>query len=357
MNLLFFMADGSDAVGYHRLLNPSRCYLGDHQIARRTKTLTAEDLDWADVLIISRLLDGKANEILFACRKYGVKIIVDVDDYWHLPVNHVLHGFYVKAGYAKKQEAYLGIADQVWVTNERLKKEVMPFNGKVRVIPNALPFGEDQFTDERTESERVRFFYAGGPTHRHDIALLSDVNRTMRKDVDFRREGQFVLAGFTTDHTDQYATGIWEQMERDYSGYAANKPTYKRLYGKTALDYMELYREADVGLIPLKQNRFTVCKSNLKLLECAAKKIPVIVSDIENYHQNEPPVKFCKSEVDFVNEIRKFLKSFELRHTYGEWLYEWAQENHNLHKINELREQAIDELYEKPKAKSLIIQP
>jgi hypothetical protein len=180
----------------------------------------------------------------------------------------------------------------------------------------------------------------------------------MRKDADFRANGQFVLAGGNSDNSDPYVTGIWDAMEREYSGYAVNKPTYKRLYGKGIMDYMDLYREADVGLIPLEDNRFTRCKSNLKLLECAAKKIPVIVSDVANYRQNNPPVKFCKTDMDFVTEIRKMLMSFELRHTYGEWLYEWAKENHNLHEINKLREAALDELSGKTQApKSLIIAP
>lgn len=349
MNILFFMSDDSCGVAYHRLHLPSR-YIKAHEVRRRVTRIYEEDLKWADVLIISRVMDGIADEVKEKCIKYKVKLVVDVDDLWILPTNHILHTYYQKTGYGKKQEDYLRAADQVWTTNIRLAEEIKPFNKNVKIIPNALPFGEDQFTDERTPSDRVRFFYAGGHTHKHDISLLSDVCREMRKDEVFKEKGQFVLAGGFDGIKDVYVHGIWEKMERDYSGHAIGKPTYKRLYGKGCGNYMELYREADVGLVPLEDNRFTRCKSNLKLLECAAKKIPVICSNVATYTDNDPPVMFTpgidnrEGGSDWYFWIKTMIQDGFGKSTMGNRLYEWAQEHHNLHNTNKLREAAVNEL-------------
>lgn len=342
MNVLFFLSDDNDGVAFHRLSLPSE-YIQGVEVRKRVANIYDNDLEWADVLIISRQIDGRPEHIRSSCDKFNVKLIVDVDDLWILPTNHILHSYYQRIGYGAKQEAYLRIADQVWTTNIRLAEEIKSFNKNVHIIPNALPFGEGQFTDEKIESDRVRFFYAGGHTHRHDIALLSDVNRELRKDQGFKEQGQFVLAGGFEGVKDVYVHGVWDSMEKDFSGHAVGKHTYKRLYSKNTDNYMELYREADVGLIPLEDNRFTRCKSNLKLLECACKGIPVIVSDVATYHDNEPPVIFCKGN-DFVIAVKKMVNNPKIRWLLGHGLALWAKEHHNLHEVNKLREEALKQL-------------
>ena len=340
MNVLFFLSAGEDGVAYHRLYLPSG-YLQNHEVRRRTKDLFPADLEWADVVVVSRVMDGDPDKIRAICDSYNVKIVIDVDDLWILPQNHILHGYYQKTQYGKKQENYLRIADQVWTTNIRLADEIKPFNKNVHIIPNALPYGEGQFTDEKIESDRVRFFYAGGHTHKRDINLLKDVNRELRKDEVFKEIGQFVLAGGFEQKADVYVDKIWADMEQVYSGHAVKSPTYKRIYGKGVDNYMELYREADVGLIPLEDNRFTRCKSNLKILECAAKKIPAIVSDVETYKDNNPPVLYSNFIFPFKNRIKTILLYGHEIERLGQDLHDWAMEHHYLPTVNKLREEAL----------------
>jgi glycosyltransferase involved in cell wall biosynthesis len=341
MNVLFFLSADEDGVAYHRLFLPSQ-YLENFEVRRRVKNIFPADMEWADVVVVSRLMDGPAEQIRGICDKYNVKLVVDVDDLWILPQNHILHQYYQKTQYGKKQEDYLKIADQVWTTNIRLADEIRPFNKNVIVIPNALPYGKEQFTDERTESDRVRFFYAGGHTHKHDINLLKDVNRELRNDPIFKEKGQFVLGGGYENPTDIYVDKIWADMEQVYSGHAVKSPTYKRLYGKGVHNYMELYREADVGLIPLEDNRFTRCKSNLKILECAAKKIPCIVSHMPTYWDNNPPtISAGIKQRSFGDAIKALINDPAIVEIYGQYLYKWAMEHHYLPTVNKIREEAL----------------
>lgn len=343
MNVLFFQSAQNDGVGYHRLELPY-AYLDMPNKRHRLGQLHQPDLEWADVLVISRVIDGNAWDTHQLCKQFGVKLVVDVDDLWILPRNHILHGYYQKTKYGEKQEQFLCIADQVWTTNTRLADEIKPFNTNVHIIPNALPYGDGQFNDSKNKSDRIRFFYAGGHTHKHDIALLSEVNRSMRKDKLFKEKGQFVLAGGFENKQDVYVDKIWEDMEKIYSGHAVKSATYKRLYGRDSYSYMDLYKDADVGLIPLEDNRFTMCKSNLKILECAAKKIPAIVSDVATYTDNFPPVLFASCENHFKIEIESFIEMPDTVNMFGQYLFDWAMEHHYLPTVNKLREKVLNSI-------------
>lgn len=336
-NILVFYSDINDAIAYHRLVLPGY-YMKN--VKFRTAKLYPQDMEWADVLIISRVMDGEPDNIRKICNDHNVRLIIDVDDYWRLPGNHVLSQYYQKTKYGDKQEAYLRVADQVWTTNETLASEIRPFNSSVHIFPNAIPFGEFQFTEEREPSDRVRYFYAGGHTHRHDIALLSNVCRMIRKNELFKQRGQFVLAGGHAQREDIYVDTIWADMERNYSGHAPEKATFKRLYSLPVDQYMDLYKHADVGLVALEDNRFTRCKSNLKILECASKRIPVIISDIPTYRVGQPPVLFARNDKDFIDGIGFYLDA-TVREQAGEALYQWAFKHHNLKDIAAKRMDAV----------------
>jgi hypothetical protein len=84
-------------------------------------------------------------------------------------------------------------------------------------------------------------------------------------------------------------------------------------------------------------------KSNLKVLEAACKKIPVIASDVSPYAECPHVLKVSK-QGDWYKHIKALAKSESLRKTLGTANYEWATENHNLHKWNEVREQLFNSL-------------
>jgi len=100
------------------------------------------------------------------CRKEGIKLIIDNDDWWVLPPNHPLNGFYgrqMKDRIIRSMKA----ADEVWVTNKHLASKVKKYNTNIRIIPNAISVPTWQIN--REPSEKVRFGYIGGNHHQADI--------------------------------------------------------------------------------------------------------------------------------------------------------------------------------------------
>ncbi len=350
MNVLLFYPDPNNAVFYHRLTMPFS-YLNGHngiQVKHNPGTrMTNADLEWCDVLVISRCIDNPVEEIEEVRKAFGFKLIADFDDHYDLPQKHISYHSPLTKKVREQQIAIAGIADQVWVTNTRLRQQFWKYNENTVIIPNAFPFGEGQFKPAYEESERIRFFYAGGRTHQHDIELLEKTCISLRKNAQFKEKGQMILAGYDEGSDTRHPQGrleiksYWDAMEDVWSGKRPNSPHFKRLCKLPVQNYMDLYNQADVGLVPLEDNLFNRCKSNLKILECAAKMIPAIVSRVDTFTDNNPPVKWVDKESDWERHIMHYLNNPMEIIEDGKYLHEWAIKHYNLKDTNELRYRAM----------------
>jgi glycosyltransferase involved in cell wall biosynthesis len=221
-------------------------------------------------------------------------------------------------------------ADLVTVTNEALRDEVIKagFNKNVEIIPNGLPFGEDQFTDIREKSDRVRFIYTGGITHERDVRIVKNPMKRLAADPEIQEKAHFQLCGFQDNEA-------WHRMVNSFTcGFKL--PSSIRT-GMKVTEYMNFYNEADCLLVPLVDSVFNSMKSNLKVLEAAAKKIPVITSAVMPY-MNCPHAIKVKQQTDWYKKIKTVLNSPDYRHDKGMRNYQWCNEHFNLKKINESRQ-------------------
>lgn len=136
---------------------------------------------------------------------------------------------------------------------------------------------------------------------------------------------------------------IWFKMWQHFT--LSNKLHNKILKGLEPIEYMKLYEEADIALIPLEQSDWHGSKSNLKILEAAAKKIPVVVSCVEPYSlDTDAPVFWVKKQSDWFNHLNKLILNKELRNEYGEKIYQWAKSKYNFSDINARRRTAFENL-------------
>lgn len=109
------------------------------------------------------------------------------------------------------------------------------------------------------------------------------------------------------------------------------------------MEYMNFYNEADISVVPLVESRFNSMKSNLKVLEAATKKIPVIVSNVDPYAGCPYTVK-VSNQTDWYKAIKKLANDAIYRKEMGEANYEWCSTYFSLDKINELRQQIFESL-------------
>jgi hypothetical protein len=333
MRILGLSQPGS-GCGFHRIVLP----LGymDGVTGYVTNQPDAEKLaeGW-DILFYNRLsvFDEGWDEVR---KQMSSKIVIDMDDDWTLPPNHL--NFFAYEELKPRIENNIREADMVLCTNENLASRIYPLNKNCHIVPNALPYGSHQFQPDKREDERIRIFWAGGVTHECDIKILA--NPVKRLNV-FSDKIKMVLAGY--NDTDPNTKRIWDNMFNDFTN--SRKLPFTKLHSLEVHNYMQLYEWADIMLVPLENSWWHSCKSNLKLLEAATKSIPVICSHVAPYSLDaDAPVLWVKSQKDWFIHIKDLILNPNKREDYGEALKEWANRKYNLFEVNKRRKELFDNL-------------
>ena len=308
-------------VGYHRIMMPLTYLKKDYCLI--TDQLNDEVLEKGfDILVVNRMLNGITPEQLVQWRnKYNFKLVVDNDDFWNLDVTHPLFERYQIYNIPELIKGYIEIADLCTCTHERLADEIFNYNVDVHILPNALPYGEEQFLDKKIPSDKVRFFWSGSDTHKEDLKILREpIKRFIQLNV------KMVMAGYVENDE-------WNNMAFYFS--AGRKLDTQIYHYNEVISYMSAYGDSDISLIPLKNTYFNSMKSNLKVLETAAKKNPAIVSKVNPYL--DLPVLYVEKQSDWFKHARSLVNDADLRESIGQELYEYCNKHYNLHLINSKR--------------------
>lgn len=311
--------------GYHRVVLPLGFMDEIEGYVTNIPTIEVMAKQW-DLFFFNRFSPFDENLDLVR-KELNAKVIMDMDDDWKLPASHIAYNAYQQLN--KRLENNIITSDIITCTNERLAEKIYPLNKNVHIYANALPFGSDQFHDHKIESEFIRIFWCGSVTHEHDLAILRNpIRRLDNKKI------QMVIGGYNADN--QLSKTTWDKMVNFFTNN--KKLNYKILNGLMPNEYMQLYMEADIMLIPLENSAWHSCKSNLKILEAAAKKIPCIVSNVEPYNRDkDAPVLWVNNQSDWVKHINYLVNNKNAIKDYGERLFEWANKKYHLQNINKDR--------------------
>ena len=308
--IALYIADKS-GVSLHRLILP-HVYLNKELFQVTFGISNISELENYDMFVFNRLLpDGWIEKIR---EKYpNVKIICDIDDYWVLSTSHNLYTHYQNLGITDRIKKHIQLADAVITTTQILEKKIKLLNPNVYILPNSLiPDGE--FKPNPTESPKLRFGIIGGSTHYNDVLLMDGITKQLPTDV--MNQIQFVLCGFdkgvinyknelgeTEKRLMPWEQNVWVKMEKiltdnyrtispehaaflkryDYGIEMKTNEAYQRHWTRDIWNYATLYDEIDVLLVPLVDNQFNACKSELKMIEASVKGKPIIVSDVNPY--------------------------------------------------------------------------
>ena len=317
------IASKSSGVSYHRILMPIVNMQKDYCLM--TDVINEEVIsNNYDLVVMNRMLHNVTPEQMNDWRiKYGFKLIVDNDDHWDLGASHILSESYKENKVSEKIIAWIKIADLCTVTHERLAEEVYPLNQNVEILPNAIPYGEEQFVLDKKPSDLVRLFWSGSGTHGKDLEIL----RNPMKRINF--PVRTIIAGYN-----EQEKPIWDGMIASFTNGLKLNPTIYNYNQVT--EYMAAYCDSDISLIPLVDNKFNSMKSNLKVLETASKKNPAIVSNVHPY-RGFYPACHVNSQKDWYYWIKLLVNDKDARKHYGEALYDYCNTNFNLHVVNKSR--------------------
>ena len=96
----------------------------------------------AKIITYSRRPHIAFNELLAMRKKYGFKIVIDVDDNLNVPPNHVLYDHFTSRNMWSRFKEMFVQADAMTCTTGRLADNLKAVNDNVFVVPNAMPFTE-----------------------------------------------------------------------------------------------------------------------------------------------------------------------------------------------------------------------
>lgn len=324
------------ACDYHRLALPLQ-YLGIDVATTQTLPHLLQD---AEVVIFNRWAGFPIEHLLRAKKKYGFKIVCDLDDYFELYSTHINYKSWNDSNMKQNILEAIFNSDMVFTSTSKLASVVSKFNKKVEVLPNGLPFDVGQFIDNQQVPDKFEILYAGGTSHFWDLLSLKNLFYKIAREK-VKNNVRVSLAGYS-DKTPE-TKKFWDSME---SIMNANKRIdFKRRIGLPLDSYMNLYDGASLAIAPLEGNYFNSFKSNLKILEAGCKNIPIITSDVSPY-SDEPTDVFFKA--DSINEwydhIKYLSENQSLAIEAGLKLGEYVRKYYDLFKINEKRKQIFEHL-------------
>lgn len=230
--------------------------------------LISRYLDKIDILILQRAMwDLNIENIIFSSKNIGIPVIYDVDDLIINPkyvplylnnlgiINDTNISFDVHFNFASKYYAVATKCDSFIVTNRFLGNILKEdFKKNVYIIPNFLNKEQEYHSEiirknkKKNSKPFVLGYFSGSPSHKNDLNLIiADIKRFLEK----YRDSSLKIVGYID---------LPKELE-DFEDRIIQTPfvSYEELQYEIG--------EVDVNLIPLQQNLFNNCKSELKYFE------------------------------------------------------------------------------------------
>ncbi len=243
-------------------------------------------LERVDILILQRAMwDLNIENIIFSAKNLGIKVVYDIDDliinpkYVPLYLNNLgmvnewgnfwdMHFSTAAKYYTVAVECESFIATNKFL-GDFLKED---FQKEVHIIPNFLN-QEQEYHSEKIRREKEKYikpfvlgYFSGSPSHKEDFNLIvQDIKSFLTKydDTFLKIVGYIELPKELEDCED-------------------------RIIQVPFVSYEELQYEigeVDVNLVPLQQNLFNNCKSELKYFEAGVTNVVSCCSPTYVYKQ------------------------------------------------------------------------
>ena len=222
----------------------------------------------ADMIIIQRAFPCKETmSIIQKCLNSGKPVIYEIDDnLFEIPKSNP--NFYLR----RNQAYFLQLIEKchaVTVSTDLLKYKFLNGKNKIYVLPNFIndkiwKFDKKSYNNKK----KLTIGYAGSITHGNDLRQIElAVRQIITK---YNDNVNFKFFGCATNFLENECNVDCIQFESEYKLYAQK------------LQKLDI----DLMVVPLEDNEFNRCKSNIKWLEISSCGIPAIYSDLPPYNNS-----------------------------------------------------------------------
>lgn len=186
------------------------------------------------------------------------------------------------------------------------------------IVPNAINFDIFKPFEKRVRShKKIRIGWAASDSH---IVEARYIVRVFKELFLKRQDFELVILG---------------NMEK-FRFMAKDLPIEWHEFTALEVYPMKLASlEFDIGIVPLENHSFNICKSALKWSEYAAMKIPAVVSDLAPYDDVRDGIDGlkAKNEEEFAQKVEALMDDAHLRKTIAQNAYERNREDFNIDKV------------------------
>ncbi len=311
--------------GHYRCVYPARAlrrrgHEADWQLGVTLDPRTFEPTDLSyDVYVIQMAQYKGMLALLKRLSALGKVGLVEVDDHVRATpfYNPAFRSFRGRGGKARAVEECARAADGVTVSTPELAEIFTPLNPNTFPLPNCIDLEDPVWNPEADKEEgRVKVGWAGSPTHLDDFRPLVPVLEAL-----CRRYPQVKVAVGGPEEV--YA--LLANIPEDQKEYLPPVPF--ELYPKMLARF-------DIGLVPLLDNAFNRCKSDLKGLEYSALGIPFLASPLPAYRRLVEEGKngfLCSHRREWFGRLSLLVEKEELRRRMGEMAKEFVERRMSNH--------------------------
>lgn len=237
----------------------------------------------ADIIVFCRArYSARINELILRAKNLNKQVIFDVDDfvidtrYASLIAQTLDQNLYSEDvwnywfGYIGRIAATLAMCDRVIATNTFLADRIFESTGKhVSVVPNFLNRKQLEYSDQiysrkvdnafaRDGSVHIGYF-SGSPSHNRDFRIASSAIAKIMKERAYVR---LLLVGYI--EVQGPLTNFSDRIDR--------MPMHNYI------NLQRLIGGVELNIVPLQDNMFTNCKSELKYFESAVVGSPTLAT-------------------------------------------------------------------------------
>jgi len=234
-------------------------------VAGQECSTNLEQLDRADVIVVQRFYPRKGTAaILERILNSGKPVIYEADDLlFELPGSNELKPWADETTEILRQ--FLPRCSAITVSTPALRQEFSGFATEVLVLPNTVNAPLFQATSPRNGS-RITIGCCGTNSHSRDLGLIDAAIFRIAQEYGDRVD--FVFMGYAGKQHQTLPGFRYVDFELGYHSYAQKLAAL----------------EINIALVPLEDNRFNRCKSNIKWLEYSACGYAGIYADLAPYN-------------------------------------------------------------------------
>lgn len=251
--------------------------------------------EWADIIFIPRLIEGKLISVMSTFRQqYGKKVVTDWDDNifcinplspsyrqfgteeirWKMEDGSIIDGWIDGKNIDLEKNRYqlkamtegIQFADSFIVTGEALKEAYSHYHQNISICPNSIDLKLWKKMPLQPH-EGIRMGWFGGNSHYEDWRVIMAP----------------IVQNFLSVNPDVKLVFMGEKWDSLLRGLPPDRVEWHPWVHIEAYPYKAALLDLDFAVIPLVDNEFNNGKSPIKWLEMGALNVPSVTSFVEPY--------------------------------------------------------------------------